>query len=160
MYKIIFLDIDGCLNMHSPYENGYNGIEKRCVANLNYILREVPDVHIIISSAWRYMMLQGEMTVLGFEYLLLTHGVNCKNRLRGYTEADEEIPANAKFSQINEWGLDQRERQIKNYIKKYDITKYVIVDDLPLQLGNFVKTEPTFGLSHQLAQKVVEILKC
>lgn len=164
MKKIIFLDIDGALNFHKPHENGYNGIEKRCVANLNYILREVPDALIVISSAWRYMILEDSMTLSGFEYLLLTHGVDCKNRLLGYTEADDKLPIHTDDNYYK-WGLEQRVKQIQSYLKKnqeyiwQSRIKYIVIDDLPLDIDNFVKTEPHIGLTHQLAVKAVKILK-
>jgi hypothetical protein len=37
--KLIFLDCDGVLNDHKQHANGYCGTTRRCVQNLNRILR-------------------------------------------------------------------------------------------------------------------------
>lgn len=88
--KILFLDIDGVLNAHRQLPSGYCGIDRAKAEWLNAVLYFVPDAKLVISSAWRYMMLRGDMTLKGFEYLLLVHGVNCRERLHGYTEADPD----------------------------------------------------------------------
>lgn len=103
MRPLIFLDIDGVLNKH-----GYNRcsdvesstLEPEAVARLNRIIRE-SDAEIVLSSAWRYMVHGGAMTLGGFEYLLRTHGVAAKGRLIGLTATDEAIPNRGQ--QITEW---------------------------------------------------------
>lgn len=83
--KVIFLDIDGVLNDHTQMENHYCGTKYECVQQFNRILDAVPEAKIVISSAWRYMILRGDVTLKGFEMLLLTHGVKCHERVIGHT---------------------------------------------------------------------------
>lgn len=96
--KYIFLDIDGVLNDHERHANGYTGLKKANVDAFNWLLKLVPDHKIIISSAWRYM----GVTPLQFEYLLLTHGVDCSGRVKGFTrkDADKDEP---RIEQIKDW---------------------------------------------------------
>jgi len=53
--KLLFLDIDGVLNDHAKLESGYCGIRHDKASLLNRILDAVPDVQLVISSAWRYL---------------------------------------------------------------------------------------------------------
>lgn len=129
--SILFLDIDGVLN-------GHNGlIDKHCMANLNYIIDET-DCFVVISSSWRYMI-PDAMTIKGFEYMLMTHGF--KGHIIGITDRDEVIP--------------RREQQIEAYPKD---DRWAVVDDLPLQIENFVRTDAMVGLQHHDAVKLIQIL--
>lgn len=85
---VIFLDIDGVLNGHDFDRDALsNTINRRCVKLLNWILKQT-DARIVLSSAWRYMIHGGGCTLLGFEYLLRSHGV-IAGRLIGATCLDE-----------------------------------------------------------------------
>lgn len=61
MTKYLFLDIDGVMNstqsIHLYYRQGKRGrVNDFCpiaVSNLNYIIEQVPDLKIVISSTWR-----------------------------------------------------------------------------------------------------------
>lgn len=88
--RILLLDIDGCLNKMIPHPNGYFGTDKDNVETFNHFLGLWPDLKIVISSSWRYLIQPHLMTLQGFESLLLTHGVDCKNRIVGRTPLDEE----------------------------------------------------------------------
>lgn len=72
--KVLFLDIDGVLNDHSPHENGYCGLQSDKLRWLDVIVSET-GCKLVLASAWRYLILGGAMTATGFEYLLLIHGV-------------------------------------------------------------------------------------
>ena len=53
--KIIFCDVDGCLN-HQHFgkdEQSKFGFDKTCINALKYILIHVPDAKIVITSAWK-----------------------------------------------------------------------------------------------------------
>lgn len=71
--KILFLDIDGVLNAHDAWPNGYCGMNAHKVARLDGIVRDT-GCKIAIASAWRYMILKGAMTLEGFKYLFTIHG--------------------------------------------------------------------------------------
>lgn len=114
---IVMLDLDGVLNGHGydPVAES-STIDPRCVREFNRILAAVPDAMIVLSSAWRYMVDPEAMTLRGFEYLLRTHGVHCKNRLLDVTCRDEEI--------------ELRGQQIRHWLNENgDYRRYVVLDD-------------------------------
>lgn len=53
--KLIFLDIDGCLNRQhfGKDEQSRFGFDDKCVNGLRYILTCCPDAKIVISSVWK-----------------------------------------------------------------------------------------------------------
>ena len=71
---ILFLDIDGVLNGHEQDAQGYNRIQPGPVVHLNRILAET-EARLVISSSWRYLVHSGAMTLEGFSYMLITHGI-------------------------------------------------------------------------------------
>ena len=71
--KIIFLDIDGVLNQTGNAAS--LPFDPNCVMYLNHVIKET-GAHIVISSAWRYQILEGHMTLKGFEFLMKTHGLD------------------------------------------------------------------------------------
>lgn len=118
--RILFLDVDGILNRHIAYpQNGYCGIEPECLAQFNRIIEAVPDLGVVLSSAWRYQVLGRATTLLGFNYLLLTHGVDKRLQLVGCTPSDEDIRGRGR--QIEAW--------LQEYSSFYDVTQYAILDD-------------------------------
>lgn len=145
--KVLFLDIDGVLNGHKPQRNGYCGMDSKCVENLNYILLSVPDLQIVISSSWRYMVVPRVMTLEGFEYLLLVAGVCCRGRLAGLTIRDEEVPERA--DQIRHW-LDTHP----------DVTQHLALDDLDWDFGSrkvvSLRTDSNTGLTEQEAEQIIK----
>lgn len=147
--RAIFLDIDGVLNDHEETESGYCGIKPACVSELNRILRAASDAHLVISSAWRYLILNGEMTLTGFMWLLLHNGIDCQNRVHGYTRKDV-------------LGCDQgeqeRAQQIREYIDAHGIELFVVLDDLDLPIENFIRTNGSVGLTSADAGKAIQIL--
>ena len=64
MKKIVFLDVDGVLNIHNPpiyftlqykKEGQVEYMERHLVANLNRLVKET-GAEIVVSSSWRIMM--------------------------------------------------------------------------------------------------------
>lgn len=157
--KLIFLDIDGVLNTHNPWPNGYCKIEYALVTKLNNILDSVKDAQIVLSSAWRYTMTTKE----SIQTLLCCHGGNCHNRIHGMTIPDDEDwhPSDdpSKWWKI---GLEQRSYQIQCYVKSYNPSHWAVLDDLPLVglNGHFIQTDPTVGLTIINAAEIVEMLGC
>lgn len=93
-------------------------------------------------------MISGSMSLKGFEYLLITHGVNCYNRLHGYTCRDELI--------------ETREKQIKRYLKDASINgSFVVLDDLNLRMSknHFVRTDYSVGLTLKDVDKVIMLFE-
>lgn len=146
--RVLFLDIDGVLNDHN-YDAACQSsrILPRCVVELNVILEAV-DCHLVISSAWRYMILNGEMTERGFEYMLRTHGVRCVDRVVGTT---------CKDSQLED--ANERSSQILGYVNSHEVRQYVALDDLDLRGINLVRTKGDVGLTPEDANRAIAMFK-
>jgi len=153
--KILFLDIDGVLNNHAVFHSGYCGLKASCVQNFNHVLHAT-NCKIVVSSAWRYMILKGDMTLRGFEHLLSSHGVDARDRIIGNTRQDcEDLENNDRGLQISEW-------LIANHSPPGSLQPYAVVDDLDLmitQFGHpFVQTDGQFGLTPSDAMRLIELL--
>lgn len=157
---VIFLDLDGVLNGHDFDDSEdvlSSTILPRCVEHLNRVLRET-GASLVISSAWRYMVGPGAMTVLGFEYLLRTHGVAAKGRVLGVTCRDEEV--GERGQQIRDW-LNERGGD----------RRYVVLDDGGDKDGEWydlginaaghpvVWTKGNEGMTDWDAERAIRILK-
>jgi len=145
--KVLFLDIDGVLNKLQPQRNGYCGFDPMCVENLNYVLLSVPDLQIVISSSWRYMIVPRVMTLEGFEFMLLSAGVCCRSRVVGSTIRDEEVPERA--DQVRHW--------LNNHT---DVTQHLALDDMDWDFGSrkvvSLRTDSHKGLTEQEAEQIIK----
>lgn len=149
--RVIFLDIDGVLNDHAIGATGYCGLKPSCVAAFNRVLEALPEAKIVISSSWRYIVTQGEMTLKGFEYLLIVGGVCAKERIIGATVPDEVVKS--RGGQIARWlhGTNH---------------PFVILDDMEWNFkeyaqlrGRHIKTDPGTGLTEKLAAEIINLLR-
>lgn len=139
--KVLFLDIDGVLNNFKDRNFGEQLSPSSC-ASLNRIVEQVPDLKIVISSAWR---------LWGTDYmadLLEKNGVkDAKELVIGCTGNEQGI----RGFQIQCW-LD----------RNYKVTNFVILDDEsdmgPL-VTNLVKTNGFVGLTTADADKAIKVLK-
>lgn len=145
----MFLDFDGVLASYDyirvtallgedhPDKYGYS-FDPRCVKNLQLILKECPDVKIIISSTWKSMGLTKLLDMW---------------KIRG-------LPGN--IVDITPVYAENRGREIAVWLSRNPVDDYVIIDDdsdmLKEQLDNFVKTDPKFGLTVDDCKKVIKIL--
>jgi hypothetical protein len=155
MNKILFLDIDGVLNNHKlDLVARSNTIDYCCVVFLNQIIHAT-QCDIVLSSAWRYMILGKPedaikpITKLGFEYLLRTHGVTNEVKIIDVTTWDEFVPTRGE--QITHW-LKQN---------KYE-GRYVVVDDEKYDIEDkghpLVQTDGKIGLTLTNAETIINIL--
>lgn len=148
---VLFLDIDGVLNGHEYNEEAQsNGIRADCVQRLNRVLG-MTDCSIVLSSAWRYMVLRGAMTLQGFSYMLRTHGVRSPMRLIGCFGEDDQTE-----------DPDERARQVLAWRAEHEHTgRWAVVDDMDLGfLGMpFVQTDKTKGLTDEDADRLIKFLK-
>jgi hypothetical protein len=156
MEKLIFLDIDGVLNSHEPLDPdvmcGQILVPK--VQILNRVLRDT-GAKIVLSSAWRYLILRGEMDLTGFEWLLRSHGV-ISGRLAGYTRADTMVERE-HYDGKQTWPMtNERGGQVSDWLKTWrhqtsHKLKYAVVDDLDLGITEaghpFVHVDGTKGLT-------------
>lgn len=153
--KYLFLDIDGVLNDHTYNSDAEScTLLPQCVEQMNRIIHVVPDVQVIVSSAWRYMVFGGVMTWPGFLYMLRTHGVTKKLVIMGCTKPDEEIPN--RGAQISDWIASA-------FAEHRDIT-FVVLDDAPDTMcfrgveDRLVKTQGNVGLTVVEADQVINLL--
>ena len=147
---VLFLDIDGVLNGHDFDELAQSSsIRTACVARLNRVLAATA-CDVVISSAWRYMVLNGAMTLSGFGYLLRTHSVRLNAPLLGTTGRDTQTEDPA-----------ERGRQVQAWLAEHpDVTRYAVVDDMALGFAGmpFVRTDGTKGLTDEDAERLIGLL--
>lgn len=180
--KILFLDIDGVLNGHQKDEQGYCRIVPYCVNYLNRVI-DATDCKIVLSSAWRYMIHCGAMTLKGFEYMLITHRLKVLNRIIGLTKPDEHCNHCNKESRrgiVCEVGghvgghacqrcgrpLPERAEQIRHWLEGEEriVTSWAVVDDDPMRMDfgrdawRFVRTRASVGLTLNSAIRLARIL--
>ena len=146
--KVIFLDIDGVLNAGDfDADAESSSIDRRAVGRLKRVLRDT-GAQIVLSSSWRYMVLEGAMTLSGFEYLLRTHGMP-KGCLLDCTCADEMT--GDRGAQIRRWVAEHR-----------PLEQWAVLDDVELALGDegwrHVRPRRDQGLSEDDAAALVRIL--
>lgn len=158
--KLLFLDIDGVLNDHRRHPGSpYCGLLPRCVGLLNAVLaRTQPS--IVLTSSWRYQHLLGDMTLLGMEQLLYTHGLvppaeRGRRWLCAVTEKDATRNANR---------ADQVRRSLQwHESKRLKVVTWAVLDDLTLDFGadqwRFVQTDGTRGLIRPEAERLAAILR-
>lgn len=148
--KLLFLDIDGVLNSSkSPpvfLHQGFTPVNPNHIPHLLRIVREVPDLYIVISSNWR-LAPRNLQTVL--------HSLPEEIKVLGYTG---HLPDKKRRDEI----LD-----FLNHIKqKHTIESYVILDDCldGEILDHFVPEDPLVltqmkdGLTFEKAQEAIDIL--
>lgn len=148
---VLFLDIDGVLNGHE-YDEGAesNRIRPECVARLNEVLADT-GASLVISSAWRYMILGGAMNLAGFTYLLRTHGVRCPGRVIGHIGRDTQTE-----------DPNERGRLIKAWLaERPEVTRWAVVDDMALGFEGmpFVRTDGRVGLTVADADALTRMLR-
>jgi hypothetical protein len=161
--KVIFLDIDGVLNVYSQGHDEYGGtFHQHLVDNLKRVIEET-GAKIVISSTWRFGGLQRMKDMWEF---------------RGLPgEVIDITPdCNDLFNEGSFVFLDQIERghEVEYWLDEHpEVEKYVIFDDdndfLQHQRGNFVRTANNinhpdcvdigYGLTNECANRAIRILK-
>jgi hypothetical protein len=140
--SVLFLDIDGVLNDHEfNWGASSNTLKKECVDQLNRILDNTNCV-IVLSTAWRYMIHRGAMTLVGFSYLLRTHGVHLGSRIPRLVDL---LPMDTGSTNPGE-----RSELILEWLKAHGAGRpWAAVDDMALpNLGErFVRTDGAVGLT-------------
>lgn len=149
MEKIIFLDIDGVLNVYCEGRDEFGcTFHKHFEDNLKWIIEETK-AKIVISSTWR-------MSGLSVMQEMWKH--------RGL--AGEVIDVTPHID------ICKRGEEIQFWLDNNEVSNYVIIDDdtdmLDSQKNNFVRTSENkdhpdcvdigYGLTRKCAEQVVEIL--
>lgn len=136
--NIIFLDIDGVL---IPFiEEAYN---EKCIERITKIL-ENTDAKIVLSSNHR----------------LHKHHLNMFNLIARENGWDDKVIGitSDMSRKIPDCKL-RREQEIKEYVKRNNsIEKWIVIDDMALNINNMIKTHPMLGLSDKDAEKAINIL--
>jgi hypothetical protein len=159
--KIIFLDIDGVLNVigqgHDEFGQKFH---QHFEDNLRWIIEETA-ADIVISSSWRSAGLD-EMQRMWSQRNLPGNVIDITPN-----EVDVVARGTCEF-----YDLVDRGHEIQQWIDDNQIEKYVIIDDDPdmldSQLNNFVQTSNNqdhpdcidigYGLTRQCAAEAIKIL--
>lgn len=173
--QLLYLDIDGVLNRHERHSNGYSGLHPYPVGLMNRLLAAMPNVQLVLSSAWRYQLHNGNMTMAGIETLLLTHGLDCYQRIHSVTASDEDATegqfqgsrtAPEYWEWLKQHGTRVRAEQIGAHLQAFRRqpsmdgvpVAFAIVDDLEVPAPRLVRTDPNVGLDVQHVQQLAELL--
>lgn len=136
--KVLFLDFDGVLNTFTQRNFGEQFSPGAC-KNLKSLLRRVPDLKIVVSSAWR---------MWGLEYVKATLKKNGIN-------SDRVIDITGQEN-------GNRGYQIQCWLNKHpEVTSFVIIDDesdMGELMNKLVKTSSFIGLTEKEVLQAVELL--
>lgn len=152
--RVLFLDMDGVLNGHADYGVLCGALIRHdCVVRLQLVL-DVTDAAIVVSSAWRYQVLRGAVTLAGFEHMLRSHGLRA--RVIGVTGTDA--------GDTGATGQSERVGQIRAWLAKHpEVTRWAVVDDAKLSLADpslpIVETDGARGLVDSDADKLIALLR-
>lgn len=148
---MIALDLDGVINEFCYSAGGHIGpwAKPECVAQLDRIL-DTADAQVVLSSTWRGLVHEGDMTVRGFGWLLMTHGMREYRRLVGVTPRQD--PLKDRGTEIRAWWRQN---------PQYD--RLVAIDDMDLGHAAWgiplVQTDGRVGLTAADADRVIAMLK-
>ena len=88
--KILFLDIDGVLNMFGEsfrsFKRDSNPLEDILIRRLEYILENVPNLNVVISSSWRQDELISSLLKYEFKYINRIIGRTPRSYQDGFNE--------------------------------------------------------------------------
>ena len=136
--KVIFLDVDGVLNtIDSVMQFGMDQIDDERVQLVAKIVHET-DAKIVLSSSWRQNKSDLDLV---------------KAALSKYNLSILDItPISEKY--------DLRCHEIRQWLSENPTEKFAIIDDwAEAEVGqNLFQTSDYFGLTHEIAEKVIKHL--
>jgi hypothetical protein len=158
--KIIFLDIDGVLNVYCESRDEFGCVfHEHLVDNLRHIIEQT-GAKIVISSTWR---MDGLETM---KRMWLKRGLPGEVIDITPTVVDVVERGTCEFYDLVDRGFE-----IQQWIDDNNVTNYCIIDDdndmLPSQMCNFVRTSNNqdhhdcvdgYGLTRKCSERVIEIL--
>lgn len=176
--KVIFLDIDGVLNVENwldsiIFQNQYCGtnnpirdkfghlFDPNCVRYLEALCAK-HNAKIIISSSWRYSGLatiQNMFSSRGIKVDVIDTTISASTK--GYKKQFEELQ---KLTKIRFSSRVERGYEIQAYLNTHpEITNYVILDDdsdmLKNQEDHFVHCDPLYGIDYNVYSKADTIFQ-
>lgn len=152
MKNIIFLDVDGVLNIMSDsyytmawVNYGSDAVDYHLMRRLEYLIEKVPNSYIIISSSWSEGQLKSSLERRRFKYL---------DRILGRTSRDKKF----RGEQINDWLI---ENDWESYIVLEDEIIDVCGEKCNLIPREFViEVDMNEGLSNKNIERAINILNC
>jgi len=169
--KVIFLDIDGVLNVYCESHDKWGcTFHRHLVDNLRYII-EKTGAKIVISSTWRsgFTMFDGSYIdgLTGLKQMWIDR--NLPGEIIDITPNAQDV---IKNTDIEFYDLVDRGHEIKLWLDKNPVDNYCIIDDdndfLTEQKSNFVRTANNIdhpdcvdiglGLTKICADKIINIL--
>jgi hypothetical protein len=142
--KIVFLDVDGCLNMHTS--GGMYALNRKRLQLLEKLIKET-GAHIVLSSTWRKDVKALKKLSRNFRY-------------RGLKIYD--VTPDFSFQENGERAY--RGHEIQKWLNDHpEVEQYVIIDDdngmLDSQLRNFIQTDGNVGLTETICYRAKYILE-
>lgn len=142
--KIIFLDHDGVIALSND-DNDFTFFNPSCVEILNEILLDTK-AEIVVDSDWRlHYDLRALQDIYRDEGIIKVPFAITPDFYTRHTDV----------SQLEEL----RSQEILYWLSQYKVDRWVAIDDMKLNLENFVQTDPQKGLmTRGVKKKVIEIL--
>lgn len=160
--KVIFLDIDGVLNVELSERDAYGKLfHPHLVDNLRHIVDQT-GANIVITSTWKS---KGLKTIQK-----MWHDRDLPGNVIDLTPYCDEV---ARDQGIEYYDQITRGHEVQHWLDRHTyVTKWVMIDDdldiMPEQINNFVRTANNkhhsdsvdigFGLTRICAEKAIEIL--
>jgi len=139
--RLLFLDIDGVLNDRVFDETAQScTLLSSCVAELNQVLART-ECRIVLSSAWRYAVINGWMSLDGFEYLLRSHGVAAGGRIDGVIRVHPNA-APLKLLDDGRTGLAGFRHPRSSERGPIEASMRIFVWSVPAMPSAFIRTRP------------------
>lgn len=158
---LLFLDIDGvvAIGKACPIAESSRP-DRRLVARINKVI-EATGCKVVLSSAWRYLMHSGSMTIEGLDCLFRSHGLKA-GVIVGITHMDtptewDEMGRPCKFVE------DERALQVQRFRLSHGHTgPYVVIDndDFGFTAAGmpFVRTMTSIGINPADTKRAIDIL--
>lgn len=141
--KTVFLDIDGVLNVRHWHEKGHSFIDEDKIRLLSDFVTETK-AKVVLSTSWREVY---------FDDMFSSTPGNVIYDARQIFEK-HSIPVVGHTP-----SLGRREAEIGVYVGDYDLARWVIFDDKPLVIGNFVQVDGDVGLTEKDIEKARQFLE-
>ena len=134
--KVIFLDIDGVLNTNSDRE-----ISNDKLKLLSELVSKT-GADVVLSSSWRNWWNNPKINIPG------SFITNWKNQF---------LDNNISITLITELECPKN-LSIEKFIIQYDVKRYVVLDDEPIDIANLVQTNGDEGLTQSDCLKAAQFL--
>ncbi len=156
--KVIFTDIDGVLKPFRSLNLGIYESYDECVGYYNRIFEAIPDLKIVVSSAWRNEKYYVE------ERLPSMIDIFKRNEIIGEVvgiTCDYPTPESGPWDVSKERGIE-----ISVWLEEHDVSKFIILDDDDLGFSNLFTSDKYLivadryeGLTLDNSNEIIERMK-